>query len=112
MFLSRHFEAPLDTPLQWSFGWYLWPAMASLADRIGGLAGLRELFAALGVVTVASVYGFTSRIFSKATGLAPAALMAPLAPAPLVSTIANRPTRAITSLLLRFVAFVSRWAYE
>src|SRR6266852_2516420 len=27
MFLSRHFEAPLDTPLQWSFGWYLWPAM-------------------------------------------------------------------------------------
>src|SRR5579864_4546481 len=43
MFLSGHYESPLNTPLQWSFGWYLWPAMASLADRIGGLLALREL---------------------------------------------------------------------
>src|SRR5436305_15193595 len=33
MFLTRHFESPLSTPLQWSFGWYLWPAMAALADK-------------------------------------------------------------------------------
>ena len=23
MFLAHHFEAPMDTPLQWTFGWYL-----------------------------------------------------------------------------------------
>src|SRR5262249_31163959 len=28
MFLARHFEPPLGAPLQWSFGWYLWPVMA------------------------------------------------------------------------------------
>ena len=112
MFLSRHFEAPLDTPLQWSFGWYLWPAMASLADRLGGLAGLRELSAALGVVTVASVYGFTSRIFSKATGMAAAAIMALLAPAVLVSRIATRDSGSIAFFALGLWAFACAWRKE
>src|SRR5262249_52271742 len=43
MFLGHRFEAPLDTPLQWSFGWYLWPAMAATADRVGGLGALRAM---------------------------------------------------------------------
>lgn len=58
MFLAGHFEAPLANPLQWTFGWYLWPAMAALADRAAGLLGLRELAAALGTLTVAATYGF------------------------------------------------------
>src|SRR5258708_28010950 len=47
MFLAGHFEAPLDHPLQFSFGWYLWPALAATADRLGGLAGVRELLLAM-----------------------------------------------------------------
>src|SRR5713101_8505306 len=90
MFLSRHFEAPLDTPLQWSFGWYLWPAMAAIADRIGGLAAVREMAAGLGMVTIAAVYGFTRRLFSSAVAVGVAAVMAVLAPAVLVSRIATR----------------------
>jgi len=105
MFLKRHFEAPLDTPLQWSFGWYLWPALVAIADRIGGLIGLRELAAALSTLTVAAVYGFTSRIFSKVIGLAAALIFAVLGPAILVARIATRDSGSIT-----FFAF-GLWAY-
>ena len=67
MFLARHLEAPLSTPLQWSFGWYLWPMMAAMADRIGGLAALRELAAALGTITGCRYLRFCrSRIFLAA----------------------------------------------
>lgn len=105
MFLRRHFEAPLDTPLQWSFGWYLWPAMAAIADRIGGLIGLRELAAALSTLTVAAVYGFTSRVFSKVIGLAAALIFAVLGPAILVGRIATRDSGSITFFALGL------WAY-
>src|SRR6266851_610678 len=70
MFLSGHFEAPLDHPLRFSFGWYLWPAMAAAADRIGGIGGVRELAASLGTITVLAVFGIARRLFSSATGLA------------------------------------------
>src|SRR4051794_1052756 len=49
MFLSRMYESPLDTPLHHSFGWYLWPAMAAIADRIGGLPGGWGVGAPVGV---------------------------------------------------------------
>ncbi|MFZ0334382.1 MAG: hypothetical protein WAL69_09625, partial [Candidatus Acidiferrales bacterium] len=48
MFLSRHFQPPIDHPLNFSFGWYLWPMLAAVADRIAGLVGVRELAAAMG----------------------------------------------------------------
>src|SRR5690348_3144183 len=64
MFLSRHFEAPIDQPLHFSFGWYLWPILAAWADRLGGLVGVRELAAAMGTLTVCSVYAFARRLFS------------------------------------------------
>lgn len=109
MFLARHFEAPLATPLQWSFGWYLWPAMAALADRIGGLLALRELAAVLGSVTVAATYGFASRVFSKTVGVGAAAVMALLAPAVLVSRIATRDSGSICFFALGMWAFASGW---
>lgn len=109
MFLARHFESPLDTPLQWTFGWYLWPVMAAWADRIGGLAALRELAAGLGVLTVAATYGFASRVFSKAAGLAAAAVMAVLAPAVLVSRVATRDSGSICFFALGLWAFAAAW---
>ena len=109
MFLQRHFEAPLDTPLQWSFGWYLWPAMAAIADRIGGLIGLRELAAALSTLTVAAVYGFTSRIFSKVIGLAAALIFAVLGPAILVARIATRDSGSITFFALGLWAYAAAY---
>lgn len=109
MFLARHFEAPLDTPLQWSFGWYLWPAMAALADRIGGLLAVRELAATLGVATVAATYGFASRVFSKPVGVVAALAMALLAPAVLVSRIATRDSGSICFFALGLWAFSAAW---
>jgi hypothetical protein len=109
MFLSRHFEAPLDTPLQWSFGWYLWPAMAALADRVGGLVALRELAAGLGVVTVAATYGFATRVFNKMVGLGAAAVMAVLGPALLISKIATRDSGSICFFALGLWAYAAAW---
>jgi 4-amino-4-deoxy-L-arabinose transferase-like glycosyltransferase len=109
MFLAHHFEAPLLSPLQWSFGWYLWPALASIADQIGGLVALRELAAVLGTITVAATYGFASRVFSRAEGLAAAAFMAVLAPAVLVSRIATRDSGSVCFFALGLWAYAAAW---
>src|SRR5947209_6231348 len=109
MFLTHHFESPLSTPLQWSFGWYLWPAMAAIADKIGGLFALREMAAALGVVTVAATYGFAGRVFSSIVALGAAAVMAVLAPAVLVSRIATRDSGCVCFFALGLWAFSCAW---
>jgi hypothetical protein len=109
MFLARHFEAPLATPLQWSFGWYLWPILATLADRLGGLLAVRELAALLGTLTVAATYGFASRVFSKTVGLGAAAVMAVLGPAVMVSRIATRDSGSICFFALGLWAFACAW---
>jgi hypothetical protein len=109
MFLAHHFEAPVDTPLQWTFGWYLWPAMVAIADRVAGLLGLRELAGMLGTVTVAATYGFASRVFSKPVGLASAAVMALLGPAVLVSRIATRDSGSVCFFALALWAFACAW---
>jgi len=109
MFLAHHFESPLATPLQWTFGWYLWPAMAALADRVAGLVGLRELAAALGTITVAATYGFATRVFSKTAGLAAAAVMAVLGPAVLISRIATRDSGSVCFFALALWAFAAAW---
>ncbi|MFI5059527.1 MAG: ArnT family glycosyltransferase [Candidatus Acidiferrales bacterium] len=112
MFLTGHFEAPLDHPLHFSFGWYLWPVLAATADRIGGLAGVRELAAALSVITVSAVFGFARRLFSPAVGLASAAIFAFLGPAVLASRIATRDAGAITFFALGLWAYVRAWQEE
>jgi Dolichyl-phosphate-mannose-protein mannosyltransferase len=109
MFLARHFEAPLGTPLQWSFGWYLWPMLSALADRLGGLLAVRELAALLGTLTVAATYGFASRVFSKTVGLGAAAVMAVLGPAIMVSRIATRDSGSICFFALGLWAFAAAW---
>jgi hypothetical protein len=112
MFLARHFEAPLDHPLHFSFGWYLWPVLAATADRIGGLAGVRELAAALSVVTVLAVFGLARRLFSPGVGLASALIFAFLGPAVLASRIATRDAGAISFFALGLWAFVRAWQEE
>ncbi len=105
MFLARHFEAPIDEPLRWSFGWYLWPMLAAAADKIGGIVGVRELAALLGTVTVGAVYGFARRLFSPVVGLAAAAMFALLAPAVYTSRIATRDSGALCLFALGLWAF-------
>src|SRR5437764_13802356 len=52
MFLTHHFESPLSTPLQWTFAWYLSPAMAAVADQLGQLVAVREMSPTLGAAAV------------------------------------------------------------
>lgn len=112
MFLARHFEAPIDQPLHFSFGWYLWPILAAWADRIWGLVGVRELAAALGTLTVCSLYGFARRLFSPAVGLASAMAFAFLGPAVLASRIATRDVGAICFFSLGLWLLVRAWQEE
>jgi dolichyl-phosphate-mannose-protein mannosyltransferase len=112
MFLTGQFEAPLDHPLQFSFGWYLWPVLAATADRLGGLTGVRELAAALSVVAVLAVFAFARRLFSPVVGLAAAAIFALLGPAVLASRIATRDSGAICFFAVGLWAYVRAWQEE
>ena len=109
MFLARHFEAPLDSPLRWSFGWYLWPMMSALADRWGGLVAVRELSASLGTAAVIAVYGFSKRLFGGAVGLGSAAVFAVMGPAVMASRIATRDAGSIFFFVFGLWAFVYAW---
>lgn len=112
MFLTGQFEAPLGHPLQFSFGWYLWPALAATADRLGELAGVRELAAALSVVTVLAVFAFARHLFSPVVGLAAAAIFALLGPAVLASRIATRDAGALCFLAVGLWAYIRAWQEE
>ncbi len=112
MFLSHQFEAPLDEPLHWSFGWYLWPAMAATADRLGGLVGLREMSAVLGMLAVLALYGFARRVFSPAVGLASAAVFALLGPAVFAFRIATRDAGALFFFAVGLWFFARAWQEE
>jgi 4-amino-4-deoxy-L-arabinose transferase-like glycosyltransferase len=109
MFLSRHFETPIDHPLNFSFGWYLWPILAAWADRIAGLAGVRELAAAMGTVVICAAYGFTKRLFSRGVALASALVLAFLGPAVLVSRVATRDIGSLFFFALGLWMFVWAW---
>ncbi|HKV26908.1 MAG TPA: glycosyltransferase family 39 protein [Candidatus Acidoferrales bacterium] len=109
MFLTGHFDAPLNNPLNSSFGWYLWPVLAAWADQIRGLAGVRELGAAMGALTVCAVYGFSKRVFSRAVGLASALVFAFLGPAVIASRIATRDVGSILFLAVGLWLFARAW---
>ncbi|HYL92791.1 MAG TPA: glycosyltransferase family 39 protein [Alphaproteobacteria bacterium] len=109
MFLSHSFVSSLSSPLQWSFGWYLWPAMAAIADFVGGLVGLRLLAALLGTITVMATYGFASRLFSKQVGLIAASVMAALGPAVMTSRIATRDSGALCFFALGLWLLACAW---
>jgi hypothetical protein len=109
MFLSRVFESPLDTPLHHSFGWYLWPAMAAIADRVGGLAGVRELAALMGLLCVVSMYYFARKLYSPEVGVASAAIYALLAPAVYASRIATRDAGALGFFALGMWLYALAW---
>lgn len=109
MFLSRHFEAPLDSPLRWSFGWYLWPMISATADRVGGIIAVRELAAALGTLAVAAAYGLSRRLYGSAVALGSAAVIALAAPAVMASRIATRDAGSIVFLALGLWAYAKAW---
>lgn len=48
--------------LEWSYGSYLWPLSAGLADILGGLNGVRMLTALLGVIMVGATAISTARL--------------------------------------------------
>ena len=112
MFLTRHFESPIDHPLNFSFGWYLWPVMAAWADRIAGIVAVRELSAAMGTVIVCALYGFARRVFSPAVALASALVFAFLGPAILVSRIATRDSGSLFFFAIGLWLFVRAWLPE
>lgn len=109
MFLSHHFQPPIDHPLDYSFGWYLWPILAAWADHIRGIVGVRELAAAMGAGIVWALYGFARRIFSPAVGLASALVFAFLGPAILASRIATRDIGSLFFFVIGLWLFVSAW---
>ena len=109
MFLARHFEAPLDSPLRWSFGWYLWPMISAIADRIGGIVALREVAAGGGTAVVLAVYGISRRLYGVSVGLGAAAVFAVLGPAVYSSRIATRDAGAIFFFALGLWAYVRAW---
>ncbi|HEV8385407.1 MAG TPA: hypothetical protein VGQ11_11100, partial [Candidatus Acidoferrales bacterium] len=49
--LSHPLQAPYSEPLNFMFGWYLWPALAAVGEWFGGLAGVRAVCAAMGTLT-------------------------------------------------------------
>jgi hypothetical protein len=112
MFLENDFEYPLDTPLRWSFGWYVWPVMAATAERLSGIAGVRLLGAALGALTALALYGIGRRLFSPAAGLASAFAFAMLAPCVFVSRIATRDCAALFFFAVGFWLYLRAWGEE
>ncbi len=109
MFLARHFEAPLDNPLRWSFGWYLWPVISAWADRIGGIVAVREVAATMGTAVAMAVYGISRRLYNSAVGLGAAAVFAVLGPAVMSSRIATRDAGSIFFFAVGLWAFVRAW---
>lgn len=109
MFLARYFESPIDTPLHHSFGWYLWPMMAAGADRLGGIVGVRELGALMGVLGVIAMYNFARRLFTPEIGLAAATIYTFLGPAIYSSRIATRDAGSLGFFTLGMWAYVHAW---
>jgi len=103
------YESPLDTPLHHSFGWYLWPAMSAIADHLGGLVGVRELAALMGLLCVISMYYFARKLYSAEVGVAAAAIFALLAPAIYASRIATRDAGALGFFALGMWLFAAAW---
>ncbi len=109
MFLAHHFESPLAEPLHFTFGWFLWPAMAATADRVAGLAGVRELTALLGTLTIFLVYAFTRRLYGSAEALASAAVFALIGPAILTSRIATHEAACLFFFALGLCLYARAW---
>lgn len=108
-FLANPLSVPYEQTLYWHYGWFLWPSMAAIADRLGGLAAVRQLTALLGVFTVFGMYGFAARLFSRPVGLASAAVFALLGPAIVTSRMATYDAAALCFLVFGLWLYLKAW---
>ena len=109
MLLANLLEVPFQHPLSYSSGWYLWPVLAAIADKIGGIPAVRELGALMGVLGVVGVFGFAGRLFSNETGIAAAGFFALAAPSVYASRIATGDAGALAFFALGLWMFVWAW---
>jgi ABC-type thiamin/hydroxymethylpyrimidine transport system permease subunit len=109
MFLKGKFESPLETPLHFTFGWYLWPIITATMDRLGGMVAIREFCALAGTATVMAVYGIARRLYGVAVGLGAAGVFALCGPAVMTSRVATRDAGEVFFLSLGLWAFVKAW---
>ncbi len=115
--LGRHYLAHPSAPdynqtLNWHYGWFLWPILAAMADRVGGLTAVRELTAMFGVATVLAVYGYARRLFVPEVGLGSAVVFAFLGPAVFSSRFATYDAAALMFLAMGLWLYVRAWQEE
>ncbi|HWQ03319.1 MAG TPA: glycosyltransferase family 39 protein [Candidatus Nitrosotenuis sp.] len=109
MYFAGQFRSMAEEPLNYHYGWYLWPILSAVADHFGGLVAARYLTAVLGMLTVLGVYGFARRVFSPEVGLAAAAIFAFLGPAVFNSRFATYDGAAVCFLALGLWCYAIAW---
>lgn len=92
-----------------AFGWYIWPVLAALADRAGGLVGLRMLAGLLGCLATGAMYAFARTLFGVRAGLLAAGLFAVLTPAILTAKIATHDAAAVPLLIAALALYARAW---
>jgi hypothetical protein len=107
--LENPLKTPYSEPLQYMFGWYLWPALAAMGDALGGIAGVRGVAAGFGTLTVLAMYLFARRVFGEEAGLASAALLAVSGPAVNVSQFGSYDAAAICFMALGLWLYARGW---
>ncbi len=112
LFLANPLHPPYEQTLYWHYGWYLWPSLSAMADRIGGLFAVRYLSAICGVLTVLAIYLFARRLFSPVVGLASAAVFTFLGPAVFASRFATYDSVTLLFLAIGLWLYVRAWQEE
>lgn len=112
LFLANPLHPPYQETLYWHYGWYLWPSLTAIADRIGGLLAVRYLTAICGILTVLAIYFFARRLFSPVVGLASAAVFAFLGPAVFASRFATYDCVSLLFLAVGLCLYVRAWQEE
>jgi hypothetical protein len=98
LFLASPLSPPLRDTLYWHNGWFLWPILAALADKLGGLYAVRLAAALLGALTTVLVGVLGARVFSRETGWAAAGFYALLGPPVFAASLGEYDAAAIAAL--------------
>jgi hypothetical protein len=107
--LDRPLEEPYSKPLNFMFGWYVWPVLAALGDSYGGIAGVRALCATMGTLTVLGIFLFARELFGDVVALASALLLAFLGPAVHISRLGSYDATALCFLVFALWLYAKAW---